>query len=235
MSADERKRAIINAAKPLFAANGFNGTTMRQIAKAANVSGALLYKHFPSKEAMHKEILSYVGRISNLAGSEIKEMEPCTETLVLLFFFLYRAILLEVPGHGKQQKTHERLLFYSLLEDAGYARMVFERISAEYFDFVEASYQAAIEAGDIAKTGSDHANLFWFVHHLAMALNLCHLSPTPAFAYDVPKETLIDEAACFALRGIGLTEAAIRRYYQPKKLDIFIKGLFALKKVEVDN
>ncbi|MBW1892296.1 MAG: TetR/AcrR family transcriptional regulator [Deltaproteobacteria bacterium] len=233
MSADERKLSIINAAKPLFAANGFNGTSMRQIAAAAKVSGALLYKHFPSKEAMHKEILSYVGRISNIAEKEFKEMEPGTETLVLLVFFIYRAILLEVPGHGEQQKMHERLLFYSLLEHVSYAQMVFDKISINYFDIAQASYDAAVQDGDIIETNSDHSNLFWFVHHLAMSLNLCHLSPIPAFSYKMPKEKLIDDAILFALRGMGLTDNAIRKYYKPKKLKIYIKGLFFSN--ETDN
>lgn len=232
MSADERKASIINAAKPLFAANGFNGTSMRQIAKAANVSGALLYKHFPSKEAMHKEILSYVGRISNIAGKEFEEMAPGTETLVLLVFFIYRAILLEVQGQEEKQKTHERLLFYSLLEDASYARMVFDKVSTDYFELARESYDAAIQQGDIIEINADRSSLFWFTHHLAMAINLCHLFPTPAFSYDVSKEELMSEAILFALRGMGLTGEAIRKYYNPKRLAIFMRGLFASNKEE---
>ncbi|MBW1815043.1 MAG: helix-turn-helix transcriptional regulator [Deltaproteobacteria bacterium] len=50
MKGVDRKQAIIEAARPLFAQNGFNGTSVRAIAKAAGVSEALLYKHFPSKE-----------------------------------------------------------------------------------------------------------------------------------------------------------------------------------------
>jgi AcrR family transcriptional regulator len=230
MSGDERKASIINAAKPLFAANGFNGTSMRQIAKAANVSGALLYKHFPSKEAMHKEILSYVGRIASIAGKEFEEMEPSTETLVLLVFFIYRAILLDVPGQEEKQKTHERLLFYSLLEDTSYARMVFDKISADYFELAHASYEAAIQQGDITEINADHSSLFWFTHHLAMAINLCHLFPKPSFSYDVSKEELMNEAILFALRGMGLTGGAIQKYYNPKRLAIFMRGLFASKK-----
>ena len=229
MSADERKASIINAAKPLFAANGFNGTSMRQIAKAANVSGALLYKHFPSKEAMHKEILSYIGGISNSAGKAFKEMEPGTETLILLVFSLYQAILFEVPGQAEKQKMHERLLFYSLLEDASYAKMAFDRISKHYLGIAQASYDTAVQDGDVVETNSDHSNLFWFVHHLAMALNLCHLSSAPAFLYETSKEKLIDDAILFALRGMGLTDNAVRKYYKPNKLKIFVKGLFASK------
>ncbi len=232
MSADKRKLAIIKAAKPLFAANGFNGTSMRKIANAANVSGALLYKHFPSKKAMHKEILSYVGKISNMAGKAFKEMEPGTETLILLVFFLYQAILFEVPGQAEKQKMHERLLFYSLLEDVSYAKMALDRVSTIFLDIAQASYDIAVQDGDIIETDSDHSNLFWFVHHLAMALNLCHLSSAPSFSYETSKENLIDDAILFALRGMGFTNDAIRKYYNPKKLTIFVRGLFASIKAD---
>jgi len=38
----------------------------------------------------------------------------------------------------------------------------------------------------------------------------------PAVDYKVPKETLIEQAVHFALRGIGLTDETIKRYYNPK-------------------
>lgn len=227
MGADERKLAIVNAAKPLFAANGFNGTSMREIAKAANVSAALLYKHFPSKEAMYKEIVSYINMVSNAAKETFKEIEPGAETLVILIYSLYRAILFEVPGNAEKQKMHERLLFYSMLENVSYAKMAFEKVATYYLDLALASYDKAVEDGDIVETGADQANLFWFVHHLAMALNLCHLSPQPAFPYATSKEELADEALLFALRGIGFKDESIRKYYKPSKLAVFVRGIFA--------
>ena len=36
----------------VFAAKGFDGTTTRELADAAGVSEALLFKHFPNKEAL---------------------------------------------------------------------------------------------------------------------------------------------------------------------------------------
>ena len=47
---DERRAAIVKAVLPLFARQGFSNTTTRQLAEAAGVSEALLYKHFPSKD-----------------------------------------------------------------------------------------------------------------------------------------------------------------------------------------
>ena len=49
---------MISTATSLFAANGFTGTTTKQIAKAAGVSEALLFKHFPTKHALYNAILA---------------------------------------------------------------------------------------------------------------------------------------------------------------------------------
>ena len=53
LSAEARKEAIVEAVRDVFAEKGFEGTTTRDLAKAAGVSEALLYKHFPSKESLY--------------------------------------------------------------------------------------------------------------------------------------------------------------------------------------
>ncbi len=56
MTAGDRRRSIIRAAETLFIERGFHATTTRDLAKAAGVSEALLFKHFPSKEALYAAI-----------------------------------------------------------------------------------------------------------------------------------------------------------------------------------
>ena len=53
----ERRQAIVTAVKGAFADKGFDGTTTRELARAAGVSEALLYKHFPSKESLYVAML----------------------------------------------------------------------------------------------------------------------------------------------------------------------------------
>lgn len=226
MSGVERRLAILDAAKPLFAKNGFNGTSVRQIAKAANVSEALLYKHFPSKDAMYKEILNYVSEISSITVRELVQLEAKTETLVLLVYLVVNMILFEIPGQGERQKMHERLLFYSMLEDVSYAQMVFNKHLTNWYDMIYASFNAAVESGDIAEMPVAPLNRIWFVHHLAMALNLCHLTGESAFEYDMTKEELALDAIIFALRGMGLTDQAIKKYFKPAKLEAYMGRLF---------
>lgn len=57
LTGKERSRAIVRAALHLFARKGFRGATTREIARAAGVSEALLFKHFPDKRSLYRAIL----------------------------------------------------------------------------------------------------------------------------------------------------------------------------------
>jgi len=59
LAGEERSQAIVKAALGIFAREGFDGTTTRSLARAAGVSEALLFKHFPNKRALYRAILQY--------------------------------------------------------------------------------------------------------------------------------------------------------------------------------
>jgi TetR/AcrR family transcriptional repressor of mexJK operon len=50
----EKRAAILSAAKQLFAAQGFEGTSMDAVAKVAGVSKLTVYSHFGDKDALFK-------------------------------------------------------------------------------------------------------------------------------------------------------------------------------------
>jgi AcrR family transcriptional regulator len=54
---ERRHQQILDTAIQVFAKSGFRGTTTKQLAKAAGVSEATIFLHFPSKEALYEEIL----------------------------------------------------------------------------------------------------------------------------------------------------------------------------------
>lgn len=218
LSGEERKRSIIEAARPLFAEKGFHGTSIREIARAAEVSEALIYKHFPSKEALYEELLDYTRDMLGVALAGIDGLEHGTQTLVLIIFGLVELIMLDVPGRIPDQKMHERLLFHSLMGDTVFARNHFEMLQGNWMNTVSACFEAAQKAGDLVASPIPSTNRIWFVHHLAMALNLCHLSGEATFDYDVSRKELAEQAVLFCLRGIGMTDVAIEEYFEPAEL-----------------
>ncbi|MFI1496318.1 TetR/AcrR family transcriptional regulator [Streptomyces platensis] len=54
----ERRRELLTIAAEVFAAHGYNATTVRRIADEAGMLAGSLYYHFDSKESMLDEILS---------------------------------------------------------------------------------------------------------------------------------------------------------------------------------
>ena len=226
MTGEERRLKILQAAKPLFAMYGFKGTSVKEIAKAASVSEALLYKHFSSKKDIYDEILTYASGIGANVVKGVEEFEPGAEKLIVIVYLLFEHVLFEVPGQSEEQLLHERFLFNSFLEDGEYARIVFRSIENACWDVIEACYLVAERNAHLVEMPISFSRRVWLVHHLAMALNLCHLPEVPAFEYEGTKEQLSEQAALFALRGIGLTDEVIRRFFKPEKLRAFKESLY---------
>lgn len=57
MSGDERRRQLLEVAIDLFAKKGFGGTTTKEIAVAAGVTEAVIFRHFATKQDLYQAIL----------------------------------------------------------------------------------------------------------------------------------------------------------------------------------
>src|SRR5436190_4511894 len=57
LTAEERREGIMRAAVELFAERGYHASSIDDIARAAGISKALIYEHFPSKEELHVQLL----------------------------------------------------------------------------------------------------------------------------------------------------------------------------------
>jgi AcrR family transcriptional regulator len=75
LTAEERRRAILEAAQEVFAGRGYHGSSIDEIAQAAGISKALIYEHFPSKKDLHVSLLEMHVRelFDRLAGAATDE------------------------------------------------------------------------------------------------------------------------------------------------------------------
>src|SRR5713226_8302382 len=166
LDSDERRKEIVRTAVPLFARKGFAGTTTRELAEAAGISEALLFRHFPSKQQLYREILQ-LGCAGDPALEKLATLEPSTATLVGLVRFMVRRFLLGGEAERAELDSRLRLVLHSFLEDGDYARELFETVGGQVIPLVEASLAAAIAAGDAAPSSDRAANRFWFAQHVA--------------------------------------------------------------------
>ena len=69
---------ILEEAMPLFAAKGYNGVSMRHLARAVNLSSAALYHHFPDKHTLYLEVMkhSFVDKAHDIMRSGDEASEP---------------------------------------------------------------------------------------------------------------------------------------------------------------
>lgn len=218
MSAEERKLAIVMAALPLFARQGFAETTTRDLARVAGVSEPLLYRHFANKEALYLEIQRVVCSQTDPVLKRLIESAPSTSTLVRLVYFLMRVLVLGLPTGAIDWETRHRLMVKSFLEDGAFARALYHSRFDSFCSKVEACLDAAILTQDAVKSPVTQGNRIRFAHHIGAWLALAHLPANPVIDYRLSREELLHQATWFALRGMGLTDKAIAAYYEPREL-----------------
>ncbi|MEI6984659.1 MAG: helix-turn-helix domain-containing protein [Rhodospirillaceae bacterium] len=208
MDGAARRHLIIETVTPLFARKGFAGVTTREIAKAAGVSEALVFRHFPTKAALYEEILR-LGCQGDPDLARLETLSPSTDTLVLLTYGMIRHIVLGELGDKGLMTTRLRLVSHSILEDGDYARIHFADVSRYVQAIFIASIEAARQAGDLRPCRLSPVNAFWFVEHLAAQMAYGLLPEAGVFSYQGELDAVLLEAAQFVLRGIGLKDELV--------------------------
>jgi AcrR family transcriptional regulator len=223
LSSEERRTAIIRAVRRVFAEKGFHGTTTRALADAAGVSEALLFKHFPNKEALYSAMQLFCCNENDPEKIDrIKALEPSTSTLVLIVHLMVSRTVGTEPDSQEDAVTHHRLMLRSMIEDGEFARLFYERTMPCWISKVESCLQVSIAAGEaIADPVLPDLGAL-FARHLAKTIMVSLLPATPIVNYGIPREKLVEQVVWFTLRGIGVREEAIKRYYNPAGLTLLM-------------
>lgn len=208
MDSDKRRDMIIRAVRCVFAEKGFRGATTRELARAAGVSEALLFKHFPDKEAIYTAMLEECcAEDSACEWEKIAMMKPCTDTLIYIVRHLI-TFLATKDKNDPEALITDRLLLRSLCEDGSFARILFGRINDHVVAQLYACIQAAAKAGDISGRKPSRANA-WLVLHVGMMILFSRLPSTPALNHGEETPQLIEDAIAFCLAGLGLRDVLI--------------------------
>jgi AcrR family transcriptional regulator len=219
LTSDERRQAIIDAVKKVFARNGFDGTTTRELATAAGVSEALLFKHFPNKEALYDAVIESCADepgFADIVTNRFIDLKPSTATLITM---VHSMISHFVNCCDLNHSIMDRLAVQSILADGEFLRRTIKKVAETWIRKFEECLNAAQEDGNIRETPVRTDLRFWFTHHIAFSL-LLHLDmpKDPALNYKASTGKLIEQAVWYALMGIGVKEEAIKRLYNPKAL-----------------
>lgn len=160
-SGQDRQASLISAAASLFAAKGFKGTTTKEIAKAAGISEALVFKYFPTKRALYAAILAEKAPLSQLVDAVEEFARKRDDQRVFTLIASYRIR----PG---ADPTMLRLLLFSALEGHELAEMFFGKQHRVFYDYLAGYIRTRVQEGAFRKMDpllAAHAFIGVVVHH----------------------------------------------------------------------
>ncbi len=124
MAGGERRLQILRKAMRLFSQRGFRGTTTKEIALAAGVSEAMVFRHFATKEELYSAILDHKACIHDeldplqIVADAIKRKDDRA---------VFEGIALDALKQHDCDPEFQRLLLHSALEEHELAHMFWEK------------------------------------------------------------------------------------------------------------
>lgn len=141
MTGRERKAQIVKAASALFSKKGFKGTSTREIAKAAGISEATIFKHFSRKDDLYSAIIDMCcnddeGRYHLMKSIEGKEGREFFKGVAAYFIERFD----EDPGFA-------RLLMFGALEGRRFTDIFMKSRGMDTVDLLTGHIKALMRAG----------------------------------------------------------------------------------------
>ncbi len=165
MAGDERREQLCQVAMRLFSEKGFSGTTTKEIANAAGVSEAMVFKHFANKDELYAAILDY--KACNY-GFDNPFIEVTDKIEQKDDFGVFYGMALHVLDHHKKDSDFMRLMLHSALERHQLAQSFFAGFITHIYDFL-GSYISQRQADgafrEVEPRVVVRAFIGMFVHH----------------------------------------------------------------------
>jgi TetR/AcrR family transcriptional regulator len=113
MSGGDRRRQLLEVAIDIFSKRGFSGTTTREIALAAGVTEAIIFRHFATKQDLYEAILDHA---CPGPGSDrwLDEAQACMDGDDDRG--LFRLIISRILEIHRTEPRFERLMLHASLE-----------------------------------------------------------------------------------------------------------------------
>jgi len=165
MAGDERRQQLLQVAMRVFSEKGFSGTTTKEIAKAAGISEATVFKHFANKDELYSAILDHkaCNRSFQKPFDEIADKLAAKDD-----FGVFYTMALNALTHHADDCDFLRLMLHSALEGHDLARIFFESFITDVYNFLGAYIRQRQQDGafrQIEPKIAVRAFMGMFVHH----------------------------------------------------------------------
>lgn len=146
---ENRSAQIVEEATHLFSRDGFKKVTIKQLAKACDITEPALYRHFESKDKIYEAVLDSLE--ARLVNEDIFKIFERVDELDKLLQGLAEHIL----AFYTDNKDIYRLLLFSALEGHERAKHVYALIRGKHVEFLIKRLDSLYELGLIRKKNNE--------------------------------------------------------------------------------
>ncbi len=138
-----RRLEILEKAAPIFAQHGYEGTAIRSIAMACDITEAAIYRHFEHKADLYGEVIRFKARQHDLRGDLFESVGGRTIEEILT------AVAHHILALADRDPELVRLMFSSSLEADHATATLFQEIRAPYIEFLSGQITDRIVTGEL--------------------------------------------------------------------------------------
>lgn len=197
------KCSILNAAKCLFGAKGFDGASVRDISKHAKVNIAMIKYYFGSKEELYKSCLE------NFVNDRVEQLGKILEKPLSQqdFILRLRSVLTMMADDYPENGPLVKMLLREMLNEKKSENKNRLNLVTPFFFLFRSYFQSAIDAGIISKTKSaDHITLIFL----------------GALSHPIQAEIPMKKAL-----GVTMSDENFRKTYSEHLVEVFINGVIS--------
>jgi AcrR family transcriptional regulator len=129
----------------LFASKGFKATTTRAIANAAEVSEAIIFRHFETKEDLYNAIIAHTIELRSRLWESLDTNETPPQDLETVMRDFAQSFI----QINRNDPTFTRLMMYSSLEDHQFRANFFATARSKRHSAIRDALQKCIDKGEI--------------------------------------------------------------------------------------
>ena len=203
MDTADTKTLLMDAAKTLFAKNGFNGTSVKEICELAGVNVSLISYHFGSKEGLYRACLETFGT-QKLESAKRTLVAPKSIEEMRTRLMMYAEEMMRC--HVDDPQT-TRMVQRAMVTDTDISHQVFEKTFVQMFQIL-VGFMTNAQGSGLIRNGVDP-----FMAASAFTGPIMHLGMTEHIRVRIFGESL------------SLANEEFRRHALDQIVGIFLRGI----------
>lgn len=143
MTATTRREQILHEATHLFAANGYQGTSIRSIADACQITEAAIYRYFDGKEQLYEEVIRWKAKDHDTVRLVESLGHDGTIDDVL------RGVAEHILNYLETDPELLGLMFSNSIETGPAAAVLFKEVRLPYINYIASEIERRKQTGEV--------------------------------------------------------------------------------------